>query len=203
MPNYYDDWKQSSFNCKQCAWTGLGSELVQGEKPRDLFEVCCPNCGRVISVVLLPTLEESRENWDKLSELDKHAVETMEARQKDSSGRRLSDPEELPDIAGDDLEILWDIEHFEGGDTMLRHGNIVLWREPSFYEGYERYLDVGQILLQKYGSRLKDFIPTQESRLYLYGDSTSAADKVDQFRERLKRGECSSTSSGTNPGWTK
>ena len=85
------------------------------------------------------------------------------------------------------LEILWDIEHYEGGDTLLRHGNAVLWREPSFYEGYQRYLEVGEILLQKYGSRLKDFKPTQESELYLFGDSISAPGRVRQFRERLKR----------------
>lgn len=188
MPNYYYNWKQSPFKCKHCAWAGLGSELVQGEMSRDLFEVCCPKCSQVVSVVLLPTIEESRHNWDKLSDLDKHAVQTMAARQKDFAGRRLGDPAELPDIAGDELEILWDIEHYEGGDTLLRHGNLVLWREPSFYEGYQRYLEVGQILLRKYGSRLRDFMPTQESKLYLYGDSISASDKVDQFRERLKRG---------------
>ncbi len=70
--------------------------------------------------------------------------------------------------------------------TPLRYGNRVVWKEPSFYEGYERFVEVGEILIAKYGSRLKDLVPTEQSRLYLYGDASVSIKRVNEFRRRMR-----------------
>lgn len=98
--------------------------------------------------------------------------------------RRLREPSQLPDISGDEIIIHWD---FDGSNILLCHGQQVLWKEPSYFECYDRYLEVGQILLKKYGSRLKDFVPTEASKYHLFGDTTRACLEVDYFRENLRR----------------
>ena len=58
----------------------LGSELEQGELFDALYEVDCPQCRERVTVITFPTLEESRANWDKVSEIDKRVVEFAEKR---------------------------------------------------------------------------------------------------------------------------
>jgi len=100
----------------------------------------------------------------------------------------LKVPEQLPDLKGSALRLTWDL--VTGGskqfDTVIRHGKREVWREPSLYEGYQRFQDIVDILKVKYGSRLSDVVPTDASALYLYGDSISSIDFVRQIRESLR-----------------
>jgi hypothetical protein len=187
MTAYYSDWQELPYTCPECAWSGLGKACKQGQMFRELFELCCPNCGEKLGIVLFPTVEESRQNWDKVSEADKRAVETIEFRQRDFANRGLKSPDQLPDLEGDDLILVWDVEHFDGGDLMIKYGERVIWRETGFYECYKRFEAMTALLKQKYGDRLQDLVPTRKSELYLYGDSLSAIDRVRNAREALTR----------------
>lgn len=79
MPKYYDKWRSAMHTCRACGWQGLGSELQQGEMFDALFEVDCPKCGERVTVVELPTIEESRANWQKVSPVDRAVVALVQA----------------------------------------------------------------------------------------------------------------------------
>lgn len=79
MPKYYDNWRESEHLCRHCGWHGLGNELVHGEMFDALFEVDCPQCGERVTTVELPTLTESRANWEKVAPVDRAIVEVAEA----------------------------------------------------------------------------------------------------------------------------
>lgn len=64
-------------------------------------------------------------------------------------------------------------------------GDHVIFSEPAVYEGYERFDEVARILKSKYGSRLTDLVPTDESHLYLYGDRLGSPELVRSIRREL------------------
>ena len=186
MASYYGSWRDDVYTCHACGWEGAGGQCRQGEVYRELYEICCPSCGGKVGLVLFPTTEESRQNWDKVSDEDKRAVERVEAHRKDFAARSLKSPQQLPDIEGDDLVFTWDIEDgARGGDTLIKYGGEIIWREPAFYEGYERFAEVARLLRRKYGARLQDLVPTRKSQLYLYGDRLSAPEEVKKVRRSL------------------
>jgi hypothetical protein len=188
VTDYYGDWRERTFTCTDCGWKGLGAKCTRGELYRELFDICCPACQKEVGSVMFPTVEEARQNWGKLSAWDQHAIESIEGFRKDFAGRKLVSPEQLPDIEGGELIFVWDIEtQQKGGDTLIRCGSEILWREPAYWECYKRFAEVAAILKQKYGGRVRDLVPTVASYLYLYGDRMSASDEVDEVRKALLR----------------
>ena len=95
----------------------------------------------------------------------------------------LYSPRQLPDLEGDSLTLTWDqIE----ADSIITHGDQIVWRERTGWEVYDRFEAITEILRYKYGRRLVDVVPT-ERRLYaLYGDTTRAWFHVDAARQSLK-----------------
>jgi hypothetical protein len=79
MKPYYSNWQAEKFSCK-CGWSGLGSELKNGEIFESLYEVDCPSCVQPVDIITYPTLAESRANWDKVEAVDKAIVEMVEYR---------------------------------------------------------------------------------------------------------------------------
>lgn len=93
-------------------------------------------------------IEESRRHCDKVSPADRIAVELAELGGRDFERRQLRTPEQLPDLDGDDLILVWDRD---GRDNVICYGAQVLWREPGYNEDYERFEVVAEILYAKYG----------------------------------------------------
>ena len=190
MTSYFTDWKATQHKCFKCSWTGLGSEMEQGDVFDYLFEMDCPKCGEHIMSISHPSNEESRKHWDEVSPDEKLLVEISESRHRDFEKRKLSSSDQLPDLPGDDLVIYWDMEFrgdtIYGSNTIIRFGDLVIWREPVFFEGYERYLEVASILSNKYGTRLHDFIQTKDSEGYLYGDKSGAPHVIENCREKIR-----------------
>jgi hypothetical protein len=182
MTRYYDDWKDKAQTCGACGWQGPGRDLTPGEMFADLFEACCPKCGEKVLIVSYPTIEESRRHWDEVSPADRIAVELAELRRRDFERRQSRTPEQLPDLEGDDLILVWDRD---GRDNVIRYGAQVLWREPGYYEAYERFEELAEILYAKYGPRLQDLVPTRASYDSLYGDRIGAPARIKGFREKL------------------
>jgi len=62
--------------------------------------------------------------------------------------------------------------------TIIRCGEVVIWKEPAFYEGWPRFNQVKEILKAKYGAKFKSLKPTERSQLALYGDDLKVPEKI-------------------------
>jgi len=180
---YYDDWKEQSHTCGECGWHGTGEDAQFGDIYATFGEKLCPRCNAILFVLEWPTTEESRQNWDKLDDAEKRRLERREARDQEIAERSLKAPEQLPELDGEELILGWDQQ---GDDMLITYGDQIIWREPVFYEGSDRFAEVAEILHQKYGDRLRDLVPSEQSKLYLYGDWTYTATKVEQTRQLLR-----------------
>ena len=186
MRKYYDNWREEQFDCPACKWHGPGSALSLGDYTLDCAERLCPVCEEFITVVLHPTIEESRANWDKVSEWDRRNIEAAEARHADFARRKLREPSQLPDIADPSFILHWDFaDDGSRRETLIKHGDNVIFAEPAFYEGYERFVEVAEILRARYGAALCDLMPTAVSELYLYGDYSGSSRVVAAARKRI------------------
>jgi hypothetical protein len=109
--------------------------------------------------------------------------------QRDFAARSLKTPSQLPDIPVPAFALFWDDDgrEGEGGDTVIRLGDLVVWREPCVYEGYWRFDEVAAILRTRYGAALQDLEPTLRTELYLYGDKLTASDSVIATRNSLRK----------------
>ena len=186
MRKYYDNWQDEEFDCPACKWHGPGSVLVLGDYTLDSAERLCPTCEECITVVLHPTIEESRANWDKVSEWDRKNIETAEAFHAEFARRKLREPSQLPDIAETSFVLHWDIaDHGSHKETLIKHADNIIFAEPALYEGYERFIEVAEILRSRYGAALRDLISTKGSELYLYGDNSGSPATVAAARKGI------------------
>ena len=200
MAEFYGTWKEDTYVCDKCGWKGTGEDCTQGEMFNDLYEIDCPSCGKRVDVVLYPTIEESRANWEKVSDADKAMIEAREQFIKEAESRCLESPEELPEVEGDVLIFVWDQHKYEKNrdDTVITYGKQVIWTEPAFYEGYDRFIEVAKILKKRYGDRFIDLIPAERSGNYLYGDRISAPQIIEEYRDSLSRRESAIEESQAN-----
>lgn len=177
---YYDYNDREQLFCPSCQWKGTGEE-VEPEVRRDALDIECPRCGTLILIILYPTLDQTREaagkgNEKALREL--RGAEEAERKHKDFEERKLKGPEQLPDLSEDGLEFVWDQE---GDQTLIRYGEMVIWKEPVRFEGLERFNEVKEFLKRKYGERFRSLKPSERSELHLYGDDLSAPDRISFF----------------------
>jgi hypothetical protein len=105
---------------------------------------------------------------------------------------RLSSPADLPDIDGECIKIKYSLEEVQGSDhpvdIVLLHEMAELWREISFFEDIERFVEIAQILVEKYGNRLADII-VDENKIgaWLYGDKIDAPQLVNRVKKKISR----------------
>gem|GEM_PF-4135362 len=102
---------------------------------------------------------------------------------------KLKSNSQLPDLEGDDLKIIWDFEeHGEDEDswTVLRHGDLVIWREIGTKEALPRFEEVIWILREKYGPRLTSLLPTRAGLLQIRGRFYTAKTRIDGLNQELR-----------------
>jgi len=187
MPRqYYDNWQNEEFDCPACKWHGPGSALSLGDYSSECAERLCPVCEECITVVLHPTFEEARANWDKVSEWDRKNIEAAEAFQAEFKRRKLREPAQLPDIAEPSFILSWDfVDKGSHRETLINCGDRIIFAEPALWEGYNRFIEVAGILRSRYGAAVRDLIPTKVSELYLYGDYSGSSRVVAAARKRI------------------
>jgi hypothetical protein len=188
MFSYFDDWQNQGLQCG-CGWRGpLRADGM--DHHQELMDFCCPECDTMLAIVSYPTDEEGLENLENLSEPDRKSVLRRQKFLAEAASLALERADQLPDIERDALELHWDfITEGEASYTVIRDGASIIWKELAFWEGFERFGEVAMLLKAKYGNRLRDLEPTQESYLYLLGDSLSAEEKIRQLRKTLGAGE--------------
>jgi hypothetical protein len=185
MGNDYYSYKSESYYCKHCGWSGLGSEVEQGETFADGFEVNCPKCGeRFPGLILFPTIDETLE---KGSEIDKYAALATKSFQDRWQSSLLKDINQLPDIDSKPIAFILKEEE-ENGERyiIVTADGITIWKEICAYEYYDRFVDLGNLLKQKYRSKMIDLIPEVDG-LYLYGDRLTAPGIIESFRAQLRK----------------
>ena len=139
-----------------------------------------------MTFVMLPTVSESPANSDKLSDVDRKQVELIESSQTEIAGEKLSDASQLPDIESPSFILHWDfVDAGLDSETLIKYGDTIIFREPGVFEGYERFIEVAQVLRSRYGPALHDLVPTDRSSTYLYGDCLSSPHTVDEARGRI------------------
>jgi hypothetical protein len=94
----------------------------------------------------------------------------------------LFSPRQLPDLDGEEMALTWDQD---GPDSIVRYGDMTVWRERTGWEVYDRFEEIALILKHKYGSRLVDLVPTPNSMYALLGDSLPATFHVADARKAL------------------
>ena len=142
----------------------------------------------MLAMVSYPSLDETEATYDSLSESEKEGLGRRKQRLADFENRKLESPADLPDLATSPIVLSWDFEEDQQGNrlTVIKHEGQILWSELAVWEGAERFVEVVDILKQKYGQRLSDVVPTDASGLYLYGDRLSSIGLVEQTRASLR-----------------
>ncbi len=186
--DYWDYDPDDPLDCPSCGWSGARGGIA--EEHRDLLDFCCPRCDKMLLIVPFPTLAETRaaaEAGNPRARSCLPGFEAAEARARQARSMELREPDQLPDLVGEQLVIDWDFEDRDAEKwTVLRHGNREIWRELAYWEGYPRFAEVFEILRTRYGDRLAEVRPTQASKLYLYGDAWSAPSRITELNTSLR-----------------
>ena len=184
MSHYYQ-YKNQSYRCGKCGWEGLGEQTEDGfDSGSDWFSIACPQCDNILDVITYPTIKEILEYGSE--EEKAHASKQQQFIDRVMKSR-LKSTDQLPDIEADRITISLHEEKAKTGDDsyiVLYWNGKELWREIRTYEYYDRYLELGAMLKEKYGERLVDF--EAEHTTYLGGDCSFAFDEVREFSESLK-----------------
>jgi hypothetical protein len=184
--NYYDSWRNELLAC-QCGWRGT-FEQGNVEYHNELIESECPNCSAIIALVVYPTAAEVERNEPHDSSFRRRVKEAEQRRAASQSLclRSLQQLPEIGDLALGDLAFVldWGFEEDGLGEkwTVIGRAREEIFRELAFWEGWRRYLEVADILKCKYGNRLLDLRPSDQSWLYLLGDSLVAGERIAQYR---------------------
>lgn len=133
-------------------------------------------------------MAETETNLNKLSEQEKDDFAKRKQFLAEVERTSLKSPDELSDLPESEIVLLWDFKEEQDGTswTVIRHGDQILWTERAVYEGAERFMEVMEVLRQKYGNRLVDLCPTEASSLDLYGDRIRTIDWIEQARASLR-----------------
>jgi hypothetical protein len=170
--NYYAFDDGAEITCPECGWSGAARE-ASVEYYKELFDVSCPRCDRMILIVNYPTPAETKEAAELGNPRAQEEMQFVDAREsflRQFDRRKLHSAEQLPDLEGDRLEFLWDMSWGDEKLTVIRFGEREIWAEPTLWEGFPRFYEMKELLKQRYGSRFSSLTPTADSEMWLYGD---------------------------------
>ncbi|MDD3294260.1 MAG: hypothetical protein PHG20_06195 [Geobacteraceae bacterium] len=183
MTIFYEKWLEKEYSCRECPWKGPAEDTGRGRMYRKMFlELCCPECSAFLDVIIFPPEDGCDAARNDLTEEQVKALEEAKEQERLYREKCLHAVEQLPELPDDDLFLVWDQEDSE---TLILHGETVIWREPLAYEAFDRFEQVAILLKEKYGTRLKDLQPANRSKLYLYGDYAPALEYLKKVRKDL------------------
>lgn len=181
--NYYQYGKEK-FHCPKCGWKGLGEKLKTGDLFDAFFEIHCPNCNANINAtVFLPTHEEVMKYG---SEEDKRELAEQLSWFEELKINEIKDISEFPDLPNEPttFKLVAFKKNHKWRIGVEANGKIIA-SELRNYEYYDRYVAIGKMLKEKYGSLIQDLIPDKLDQ-HLYGDSMNASIEIEKLRAFLK-----------------
>jgi len=183
MTIYYEGWKEQGFNCGECGWGGNGDSCKPGIMYRKVFlELYCPSCDEVVDIIDFSSSKGCEKGHCEPSSEEKSALAEHEELEARDVALFLQSPDQLPDLPDDNFVLSWDQQK---GDTLIMKEGLVIWKEPVRYEGFTRFEKIALLLKEKYGSRIKDLTPTEQSKLFLYGDYLPSLSYLRKIRKEL------------------
>ncbi len=183
MTIYFEEWQETECGCSKCDWKGTAGTATRGRMHRGLYlDLYCPECTEFIDLIIFPEEGTCAHRKEELTDEQLEALKQAEEVELDYERQCLASSDQLPDLPGQDLSLAWDQEQ---GETLIRCGDIVIWREPVAYEAFERFERIALILREKYGARIKDLAPTDRSLMFLYGDYYPSMFHVAKVRKEL------------------
>jgi hypothetical protein len=187
--DFYDDWKQKEIECPNCFWRGcIGDGVI--DLHSGFLDSRCPRCSVMFAVVRYATADEIRKYG---SESARAGLAIRERRDEIVRKEGLHSPEQLPEIDEPEFTLEWDFEtKSEREDevyTVIKHNGKSIFKELAFWGGYTRFVEAAEILRLKYGTRLKDLLPSAGSVIYLFGDDYHlGAPEVEDARKTIAGG---------------
>jgi hypothetical protein len=187
----YYEFQEHVVVCKECGWSGKGSQTTPGEIFDYGYEFHCPQCdNRFSGLVPFPTIKETLAD-SQSDPVDRMVAEIVHSRTERYG--RLSSANQLPDLDPIPQTLTWDVVEADGESwIVILNGEQEIWRELSYWENYKRFGEVAKILAQKYGKALRDLVLADHAFVDLYGDKVSAVGYADRVREALARGQVES-----------
>ncbi len=183
MTIFYENWLEKEYSCGECQWKGTAKDTGRGRMYREMFlELCCPECSSFLDVIIFPAEDGCGCARHDLTEEQVKALEEAKEQEELYREKCLYSTDQLPELPGDDLFLVWDQADSE---TVIRHGETAIWKEPLAYEAFDRFEQVAILLKEKYGARVKDLQPADRSKLFLYGDYAPALEYVKKVRKDL------------------
>ncbi|MDD2336439.1 MAG: hypothetical protein PHD01_07655 [Geobacteraceae bacterium] len=183
MTIYSEEWMKKAYICNGCSWSGTGAESTRGHMYRGKFlDLNCPTCSELLDVLMLSAKKGCAHSLEGLTEEQLKAKEDEDEQERQYREKCLSSADQLPNLPDGDLTLNWDMEQDQ---IQIKNGETVIWSEPAVYEGFDRFEQVALILKEKYGTRLKDLVPTERSKLFLYGDYEPSLTFLIKLRKEL------------------
>ena len=179
---YYDDWKETTFTCETCGWTGKLDGKKQDDPDMEILDwtgawYSCPRCRKGIAWVVFPTygqLQERAKTGDPEAVKEWRKLQPVIRREEAYERDKLKSPSQLPEIDGEALGFEWDIVDEKDGEgyNVLRVQGREIWRELAWYENLARFYEVKAIIKVRYGPRFRSLTPAEGSSIWLYGDKS-------------------------------
>jgi len=191
--------------CEGCGWSGPGSHLKIGgfmippdEHDGELL-IDCPNCHRNLTYT---TFSDFTETFLHGSETERAFASNLAPRREKYLARvrltqdrwrasLLKDTAQLPEIPDDRIVLILQELQLKPDSNdvyvVISHKRKVIWKELRKDVYWERFIELGSLLKQKYVERLIDIVFDTDLRaLYgRYGQSDEVYARVGRFRRSL------------------
>ena len=157
--------------------TGAGNPvtLIDGGYFRELFDASCPNCWTMLAIVSYPSYLDTKEAAARGNAEAMAALPELETGFADWKRRRacwekekLNTVEQLPDLQGDSLRFVLDVEPWERTRFALKVGDVTVWTEAGWYGCKERLPEFEALLQAKYGNRFAGLAVTPACTVIVY-----------------------------------
>jgi hypothetical protein len=120
-------------------------------------------CQRRMGEVLFPNLKDTEEaaaegNEEAQQRLPELLQELGQAQARilRFEQQKIMRLDQLPELAGDGLEFIWDLTEMDGETyQIIQLGNAEIWRELAFFENIDRFNEVKELLRKKIRGKIQ------------------------------------------------
>ena len=184
---YYTHDTTSQVTCPDCGWAGTFADLKLSNESEEFLLVGfeCPVCFENIVLAPFPTINQIRSAAKRGNTRAIHDLAAAEERDRQDAAREaslLGSADQLPalDLPGP-TRFIWDAEIVEGDHwTVIRVApdGRQIWREAAFWEGWERFPKMRDLLCKRYREGFGDLGLTRIAGTWVVGDDARALEKI-------------------------